>query len=220
MELDGKIIKPTELGCEVTDMLIKYFPEVMDVQFTADMETKLDEIEDGGKVWQRVISDFYYGFEEKIAVAMGDTFSLKKPDELSNVKCEKCGKIMVFKTGKHGKFLACPSFPTCRNTKTLDENGNVIEKKTAEPQTSDKVCDKCGKPMVIRNGRYGPFLACSGFPKCKNIVNIPKENATTQPRNKDKEEIPVNLTPSSSYDEPPPMRGGGFSFTDGDDDLF
>ena len=214
MELDGKVIKPTQLGCEVTDMLIKYFPEVMDVQFTADMETKLDEIEDGGKVWQRVISDFYYGFEEKIAIAMGDTFSLKKPDELSNVKCDKCGKIMVFKLGKHGKFLACPSFPTCKNTKTLDEKGNVVEKKTAEPKVSDKVCDKCGKPMVVRSGKYGPFLACSGFPKCRNIVNMPKENEIEAPKVTKTNTVKT----TSNFDEPPPMNNSGFSFSD--DNLF
>lgn len=214
MELDGKVIKPTELGCEVTDMLIKYFPEVMDVQFTADMETKLDEIEDGGKVWQRVISDFYYGFEEKIALAMGDTFSLKKPDELSNVKCDKCGKIMVFKLGKHGKFLACPSFPNCKNTKTLDENGNVVEKKSVEPKVSDKTCDKCGKPMVVRSGKYGPFLACSGFPKCRNIVNMPKENEVEVVKSTKTE----TKTKTSSFDEPPPVNNAGFSFSD--DNLF
>ena len=220
MELEGKVIKPTDLGCEVTDMLTKYFPEVMDVQFTADMETKLDEIEDGGKIWQRVISEFYNGFEEKIAVAMGDTYTLKKPDELSNIKCEKCGKIMVYKNGKHGRFLACPSFPNCRNTKTLDENGNVIEKKVEQPQMSDKLCEKCGKPMVIRNGRYGPFLACSGYPKCKTIVNIPKDNLCFEKESVFDDDI-INLTPpSQNYDEAPPIKGGSFSFTDSDDSPF
>ena len=76
-------------------------------------------------------------------------------------------------SGKFGKFVACPSFPNCKNTKTLDENGNVVEKKVESPKTTDKVCSKCGKPMVIRSGRYGEFLACSGYPKCKNIENIP-----------------------------------------------
>ena len=172
MELDGKLIKPTDLGCDVTDMLVKYFPEVMNVEFTADMEKCLDDIEDGGIIWQKVISDFYWGFEDKIAMALGDTFSLKKADKISNIKCEKCGRIMVYKEGKFGKFVACPSFPNCKNTKTLDENGNVVEKKVEAPKTTDKVCAKCGKPMVIRSGRYGEFLACSGYPKCKNIENI------------------------------------------------
>ena len=172
MELDGKLIKPTDLGCDVTDMLVKYFPEVMNVEFTADMEKRLDDIEDGGIIWQKVISDFYWGFEDKIAMALGDTFSLKKADKISNIKCEKCGRIMVYKEGKFGKFVACPSFPNCKNTKTLDENGNVVEKKVEAPKTTDKVCAKCGKPMVIRSGRYGEFLACSGYPKCKNIENI------------------------------------------------
>lgn len=172
MELDGKLIKPTDLGCDVTDMLVKYFPEVMNVEFTADMEKRLDDIEEGGIIWQKVISDFYWGFEDKIALALGDTFSLKKADKISNIKCEKCGRIMVYKEGKFGKFVACPSFPACKNTKTLDENGNVVEKKVDAPKTTDKVCAKCGKPMVIRSGRYGEFLACSGYPKCKNIENI------------------------------------------------
>jgi DNA topoisomerase-1 len=181
------------------------------------METKLDEIEEGGKVWQRVISDFYYGFEDKIALAMGDTFSLKKPDELSNVKCEKCGKIMVYKNGRHGRFLACPSFPDCKNTKTLDENGNVIERKVSEAQPSDRKCEKCGKPMVIRSGKYGPFLACSGFPKCKNIVNIPKDDAPAVKKSTFQDDV-INLTPpKSNYDELPPLSGDGFTFTDSND---
>jgi DNA topoisomerase-1 len=203
-------------------MLIKYFPEVMDVQFTADMETKLDEIEEGGKVWQRVISDFYYGFEDKIALAMGDTFSLKKPDELSNVKCEKCGKIMVYKNGKHGKFLACPSFPDCKNTKTLDGNGKVVERKVEEPEITDQKCEKCGKIMVVRKGKFGPFLACSGYPKCKNIVNITKKTEKAPVREKtDNFDDVINLTPPpSAYDEFPPLKGGGFTFSDSDDNPF
>ncbi len=201
MELDGKAIKPTDLGCEVTDMLVKYFPDVMDVAFTADMEQKLDNIEDGGKIWQKVVSEFYYGFVDEISVAMGDGYTIKKPDEISEHKCDKCGSLMVYKSGKFGKFLACPSFPNCKNTKTLDENGNIVEKKAETPKESDRLCEKCGKPMVIRNGRYGEFLACSGYPKCKNIVNLPG-----------KERKPASASPASN--EPPKPAKETFFFDD------
>jgi DNA topoisomerase-1 len=172
MELEGKFIKPTDLGFRVTDMLIKYFPDVMDVEFTAEMERKLDDIEDGGKVWQNVISDFYGDFEREIAMAQGDSFNLRSPDEVSNFRCEKCGRLMVFKQGKFGKFLACPNYPTCKNTKTLDKDGNIIEKHVEPPRKSDELCPKCGKPMVIRSGKYGDFLACTGYPECKTIINL------------------------------------------------
>lgn len=168
-EKEGKNILPTELGEKVTDMLIKYFPDIMNVKFTAGMEEQLDEIEDGSRAWESVIRDFYSGFEDKVAVALGDSFSLKSPDEVSDVVCESCGSKMVFKQGRFGKFLACPNYPKCKNTKTLDENGNVAKMET--PIEGEK-CDKCGKPMVLRKGRFGDFWACSGYPKCKNIKNI------------------------------------------------
>ncbi len=170
---DGKYIKPTELGMSVVDMLVKYFPEIMDIEFTAKMEEKLDDIEDGGKVWQDVVASFYDGFEEKIAIAMGDSFSLKEPDKATDIVCENCGANMVIKTGRFGKFLACPNYPKCKNTKPLDENGNVITaSQKSDDAESDVICEKCGRKMVIKQGKFGPFLACPGYPKCKNIKNI------------------------------------------------
>lgn len=173
-EHDGKWIKPTELGCKVTDMLVKYFPDIMDVKFTAQMESRLDEIEDGGKVWQQVISDFYRDFDEEVAMAMGDTFSLKEPDKATDILCDKCGSRMVIKTGRFGKFLACPNYPKCRNTMPVDENGNPVQAEKKEVVESDVKCPKCGKTMIVKQGRFGPFLACPGYPKCKTIVNIDK----------------------------------------------
>lgn len=176
---EGKYIVPEQLGEEVTDMLIKYFPEIMDVQFTANMEQKLDEIEDGGKIWQKVVGDYYGGLEDKISFAMGDSFSLKSAAEVSEVVCEKCGSKMVFRNGKFGRFLACPNYPKCKNTKAVDENGNIIdnnqnnENKTGE---TGVICEKCGKPMIVKHGKYGEFLACSGYPECKNVKNIKRDN--------------------------------------------
>ncbi len=170
---EGKFIVPTQLGEEVTDMLVKYFSDIMDVGFTANMESKLDDIEDGGKIWQKVVGEYYNGLEDKIAAAMGDSFSLKAADEVSDVICENCGSRMVYKNGKFGRFLACPNFPKCRNTKALDENGNVVDKENPkQPEQTGVICDKCGSPMVLRHGKFGDFLACSAYPKCKNIKNI------------------------------------------------
>ena len=172
---EGKFIHPTELGEQVTDMLIKYFPDVMDVKFTADMEAKLDTIEEGGVVWQKVVDDFYEGFEDKISFALGDSFSLKAPPEKSDVVCSLCGAQMVIKTGRYGKFLACPNYPKCKNTVALDEDGKPMAPREKTEQESDVKCELCGRTMVIKQGKYGPFLACPGYPKCKNIKSLPGE---------------------------------------------
>ncbi|MCH5164140.1 MAG: type I DNA topoisomerase [Clostridiales bacterium] len=179
-EKEGKTILPTELGEKVTDMLLKYFPDIMNVKFTAGMEEQLDEIEDGSRIWRSVIKDFYAGFEDKVAMAMGDSFSLKAPDEKSDVVCESCGSLMVIKQGRFGKFLACPNYPKCKNTKALDSDGKPVE---VEAPVEGEKCEKCGKPMVLRKGRFGDFWACSGYPKCKNIKNIEgkEENYGTCP---------------------------------------
>lgn len=190
IQKEGKFLVPTKLGEDVTDMLIKYFPEIMDVKFTANMEEKLDDIEFGGKVWQNVVGEFYDGFEDKIAAANGDSFSLKAAAEVSDVKCDKCGANMVIRTGKYGKFLACPNYPKCKNTKPLEPAEKEAEptenmdsdsfslkslparEPDIKPEASGEICDKCGKPMVIRKGKYGNFLACTGYPECRNIKSL------------------------------------------------
>ncbi|WP_251547045.1 type I DNA topoisomerase [Pumilibacter intestinalis] len=174
IEPEGKYLKPTQLGMDVTDMLVKYFPEIMDVKFTADMEKRLDEIEDGGVIWQRVVGDFYNGFEEKISSALGDSFSLKAPDQKTDVACPTCGTLMVVKSGRFGKFLACPNYPKCRTTLPYDEETGkpATPQSSAPAQETDVKCSKCGRTMVLKQGKFGPFLACPGYPECKNIVNI------------------------------------------------
>ncbi len=180
-EKEGKYIKPTALGMDVTDMLIKYFPDVMDVKFTAGMEQRLDEIEDGGVIWQRVVGDFYNGFEEKISQALGDSFSLKAPDQKSDVPCPTCGTLMVVKSGRFGKFFACPNYPKCRTTLPYDEEtGKPAQTTAPKAEETEEKCAKCGRPMVLKQGKYGPFLACSGYPACKNIVNIEKKQDEPQ----------------------------------------
>ena len=174
-EREGKSIKPTELGCKVCDMLMMYFPDIMDVKFTADMESKLDTIEEGGKVWQQLVGEFYTGFEKEIEKAMGDGYKMKAPAQETDYKCDKCGAPMVIREGRYGKFLACSAYPKCKNTKQLDENGNIKERVEEPPVETDVICDKCGARMVIKTGVRGKFLACPNYPKCRNTKEYGEE---------------------------------------------
>ena len=174
-ERDGKSIKPTELGCKVCDMLLMYFPDIMDVKFTADMESKLDTIEEGGKVWQQLIGEFYNGFEKELEKAMGDGYKMKAPAQITEYKCDKCGADMVIREGRYGKFLACSAYPKCKNTKQLDENGNIKVKAEEPVVETDVICEKCGARMVVKTGARGKFLACPNYPKCKNTKEYGEE---------------------------------------------
>ena len=156
IEKEGKQIKATELGKIVVDMLMKYFNDILDVSFTAQMEDSLDDIEFGGKIWQDVIRDFYNNFEKELKAATYDNFKAKVPDEVSDIKCEKCGAMMVYRVGKFGKFLACPNYPTCKNTMRIE---NEVCK-----------CPNCGKPMYKKKSKTGKiFYGCSGYPECSTI---------------------------------------------------
>jgi len=179
VQKDSKQIVPQKLGFDCTDMLIKYFPEVMNLEFTANMEQRLDDIEDGGIEWQSVIKDFWEGLEPKLKDALGDEYTLKEPPVETDIVCDKCGAKMLVRSTRFGsKFLACSAFPKCRNGKdiNIDDDGNitVIEK---EPlPTTDELCDKCGSPLVYKRGKFGLFLACSNYPACKNIVKDKSQN--------------------------------------------
>ncbi len=175
---ENKKLKPTSIALVVTDLLTKHFSDIVDYEFTAKMENNLDDIATGKKKWQPVIDNFYQNFHTNLQTKYKE---VKKndimPEEKSKEICDKCGAAMVIKMGRYGKFLACSAFPDCRNIKKLaNENG---EKKEPDAKTlelekkySKEVCDKCGAAMKVRTGKYGPFLACSAYPKCKNIKNI------------------------------------------------
>lgn len=168
VEKEEARFKPTELGRMVNERLIRHFPDVFDVAFTARMETELDEIEEGGKDWVTTVKEFYTPFVKDLVQAEDKMEGLKGKEEPTEIVCEKCGSRMVIKWGRHGYFLACPSYPECKNTKqfTKDENGTIcIVEKPVE--TSDEKCERCGNPMVVKKGRFGGFLACSNYPECK-----------------------------------------------------
>jgi DNA topoisomerase-1 len=173
--------KPTELGLLVTDELVRAFPREMDVTFTAGLEEKLDEIEEGNAHWQAVLQDFYTAFKEDLAKAEVTMRDVKRQEIATDLVCEKCGKPMVIKWGRMGEFLACSGYPECRNTMNFKrgEDGS-IEPVKEEEITTDEKCPTCGAPMVVKRGRFGRFLACSKYPECKTSkpisigVNCPK----------------------------------------------
>ena len=165
---DGKSLAATPLGELTTEFMSEYFPEIVDYEFTASMEAKLDSIEHRENTVVGVISDFYKRFAEELDVASraSETKRIAVPLEESDVICEKCGKTMVYKTGRFGRFLACPSYPACRNTKALDKEGKIVEKEEQKPELAGFKCELCGAEMLVRHGRYGTFYACSNYPDC------------------------------------------------------
>ncbi len=165
---DGKSLAATPLGELTTDFMRKNFPEIIDYEFTASMESKLDSIENGDNTIIGVISDFYDDFKVELenAEKLKKTTKPELPLEESDVVCERCGKKMIYKNGRFGKFLACPSYPECKNTKALDKDGKIKESEAEIPVLAGFKCDLCGGEMVIRTGRYGSFYACSNYPTC------------------------------------------------------
>ncbi len=153
---EGKYMLPTAIAYDVVDMLVKCFIDVMDVGFTAGMETKLDDIEEGGVNWRAVIGEFYPDFEKNLRNASN------YGDEQTQIACEKCGHLMLRKMGKFGKYLACSNYPECHN----------IVSETKEEISAIR-CPKCGENMVVKSGKYGKFLACPNYPECKSTMPMP-----------------------------------------------
>lgn len=159
---------PTELGTIVTDMLIKNFPQIMDVGFTADMEDKLDKVEEGNTNYIELLKVFYETFEQLLVKAGKQMKNMKATEEKTDIQCEKCGSPMVIKWGRNGMFLACSNYPECKNTKNFrrDENGKIL---VIENEKSDLKCELCGGAMLVKRTKSGArFLACGNYPKCKN----------------------------------------------------
>jgi DNA topoisomerase-1 len=170
--IEKKQIIPTEMAFIVTEVLEKHFANIVDINFTANMEEKLDEISEGKTDWQKLLSDFYFSFMEQIAEGKEKIISLKLAKPLGR-NCPKCGSELLLRSGRYGNFVACSGFPKCKYTEQVDEDGNKVEVKV---ETSDEKCEKCGKEMIVKNGRNGKFLACSGYPKCKNTKSMDVES--------------------------------------------
>lgn len=162
--VEGKL-RPTEMGRLVNDLLVAHFPDVVDYEFTARMEEDLDEIEEGRKRRIEVLNNFYEGFEKTLKKAASEMRSIKAQALPAGVTCERCGKPMLIRFGKNGPFLGCSGFPDCRNTTEFerDENGHVA----ARDQKHVGTCPLCSRPLVVKMGRFGKFVACSNYPECK-----------------------------------------------------
>jgi len=172
VEKDKGRLRPTELGRLVTELLIKSFPEIMDVDFTAMMEEKLDLVEEGKQDWEQLMREFYGPFVKTLEKARQEMRDVKREEIPTEHVCEKCGSPMVVKWGRNGYFLACSAYPECKNTKEIKwKKGGKVE--IAPVEETGYVCEKCGRPMIIRRGRFGRFLACSGYPECKNSRSVP-----------------------------------------------
>ena len=166
VEKDKGRLKPTPLGETTTDLLVKWFPVLLDVQFTAQMEEQLDEVESGKVEWHELLKRFYKDFKP----ALDKANEVKKPEK-TDLKCQDCGAPMVIKHGRNGEFLTCSKYPKCKNAANFirDEAGAIH---IQEPEKTDFLCEKCGKPMTVRKAPNGEFLACSAYPECKTTMNF------------------------------------------------
>lgn len=166
---DKKTLRSTPLGEATVKIMKKNFPSIVDYKFTANMETNLDKIAMGEDTLEKVLGDFYGGFEKSLETAQSKIKENKVelPVEESDIICEKCGRRMIIKTGRFGKFAACPGYPECKNTKPLAKDNSAEKTPSDEPEKTDLKCPDCGGDVVIRKSRYGKFYACTNFPKCK-----------------------------------------------------
>ncbi len=174
---DGRALKPTPLGEITTRIMLEKFPDIVDYAFTAQMEDSLDEIENGTLEPLIVLTEFYSKFEKDLdeAFATVSKDEIEIPVEKTDIICEKCGAQMIVKNGRFGRFAACPNYPECKNTKPIDKDGKLIVKEESKPEPTGEKCELCGADMVMRTGRYGKFIACSNYPKCKNTKQIANE---------------------------------------------
>jgi DNA topoisomerase-1 len=160
-------LQPTELGVFISDLLVRHFPDIMDVEFTAKMEKGLDEVEGGHFGCNRILEEFYRPFAKTLEAAQGSMVNMKMTGWPTDHKCPKCASPLRIKWSRNGPFVACESYPECSFTSDYerDEKGAI---KLVTDKTTDEKCEKCGSPMLLKHGRFGAFLACSSYPKCKN----------------------------------------------------
>ena len=167
----------TDIGEVVTEKLCEYFPRIMDIAFTRYMEEQLDKIEEQHLDWLGVLKDFYGPFKESLEKAQAEMKHAKAETTPSEYNCPTCGKQLVYRFGKNGKFLSCSTYPDCTFACPCDKDGKMVEEKLSEQE-----CPECGKPMVHKNGRFGPFLGCSDYPECKTTLKLDKEGNVLPPK--------------------------------------
>ncbi len=170
VEREQRQLRPTELGMLVNDFLRDYFPNVVDLGFTAEMEEDLDEVASGLRPWQPMVREFYNPLEKALE---GADDAPKAEVEIGEL-CPECERPLIRKYGRFGQFIACSGFPECRYTRQDGETG--------EPQTTDELCDTCGSAMVVKRGRFGAFLACTKYPECKGTKPLLQKTGVLCPK--------------------------------------
>ncbi len=182
VEDPSKRLRPTELGFLVTDLLVQAFPDILNVEFTAGMESELDKIEEGQERWVEALRRFYAAFSRDLAEAEEKMRDVRRSGQPTNIACPSCGKPMVIRWGRNGEFLACQGYPECKTTRNFlrSADGSIT---VLENDTVDQKCEQCGRPMQVRFSRFGKFLGCSGYPECKNVQSLdrPKPTGVTCP---------------------------------------
>ncbi|MFC1640952.1 type I DNA topoisomerase, partial [Patescibacteria group bacterium] len=174
---EEKKLQPTDIGTLVNKVLVEHFTQIVNYEFTADLEKELDDIANGKQQWVPVVEKFYGPFKDNLKKKDKELSKKELTEEASDEVCPKCGKPMVIKMGRFGKFLACTGYPDCKTTKPLaDEEAAIPD------EYKDKKCPKCGKPMAVKFGRFGKFLGCSDYPDCKTIEPIEKKTGVTCPK--------------------------------------
>lgn len=186
VELKERRLFATDLGMTVNKILVKYFPKLFNVEFTAGLEEQLDEVESGRLKYYDVVDRFYKPLLGLIEEAQSKKSEIKDLiEEKVDITCDECGKPMIVKWGRYGKFISCSDYPNCKNIKNIDElnGGDAKEGAPGEsPDQTDEVCGKCGSPMVFKNGPYGKYLACSKYPDCKTTKSIVESTGVPCPK--------------------------------------
>jgi len=172
----GKFI-PTEIGMVVTDLLVANFKDIFDPQYTARLEEELDEIEEGKETWTDALKGFYKKFEKELHYAEKHMENVKRMEKPTDEKCERCGSPLVIKWGKHGSFFACSSYDktdpnSCTFTKENPIDLPDLDSADVQETTQEEYCENCGRPMVLKRGRFGQFMACTGYPDCKTTRRL------------------------------------------------
>ncbi len=165
---DKKRLQPLPIAFDVTELLMKRFPDIVDLEFTARLESSLDHVAEGTIRWEPLMQAFYGPFHKQLEI-QEQAMTKESEKEAEGEVCTECGQPMSVKRGRFGRFLACTGYPECKSTRPLKG-----EAPPPQPEPTDEKCPKCGAPMVKKTGRFGPFLACSRYPDCKSIVNIEK----------------------------------------------
>ena len=175
-KIGGKFV-PTEIGLVVTDLLVKNFPDIFDLQYTARLEEELDEIEEGKEKWTDAMADFYKRFEKDLKYAQKHMENVKRMEKPTDEKCERCGSPLVLKWGKFGSFFACSAYDkedpnSCTFTKENAIDLPDLENADLQETTQEEYCENCGRVMVLKRGRFGQFMACTGYPECKTTRRL------------------------------------------------